>query len=313
MPVKTKYSKKNRKQYSRFDTKSRTKKVQRGGGFFWTSNKEEVARYLAYSTIQTLLPKQPSLSGKAKSFYILSQQRLHDYISDMLLRLYKLHKNESFKISGSSNKISGLSVYGKIKQIFDIPFKSTGTEEYGRKLYKRTNTSKGKSKSSISTDFLRVSDFMTLLNKAEYANIDTLENIKDRVCQNNTIQSSEIQFAKYIEPIKYKTSDPTNQTIYTLFGVCNNNILSYKAIPNLIYKYCTSVNHMIALLNKSITDKQQIKQIKQNYETSVTDIKNRIYLDDIATALFYFAMYKNSGSTQSSRTGVYGGYGYRRW
>jgi hypothetical protein len=74
---------------------------------------------------------------------------------------------------------------------------------------------------------------------------------------------------------------------------------------------------MIALLNKSITDKLQIKQIKQNYEASVTDIKNRVYLEDMATALFYFAMYKNSGSTQSSRTGVYGGYGggygYRGW
>ncbi len=307
MPVRNKHSKKNRKQYSRFDTNPRTKKVQRGGSFFWTSNEEEIARYLAHSAIQNILPTQASLTGKSKSFYIASQQRLHDYIAAMLLRLYKLHKNESFKISSSS--IGGLSVMGKIKQIFNIPVKSTGKEDYGRKLYERTNTSKNIAKSGISTDLLRVNDFIGLLNKSENTNIDTLENINNRVCKKNTIQSSEIQFAKYIEPIKYKTSDLNNQTIYTLFGVCNNNQLSYKTIPNIIYKFKTAVNNMLVILNKQIRDKAQIKQVKQTYEASVADIKNRVYLEDMATALFYFAMYKNSGSTQSSRTGVYGGYG----
>ena len=65
---------------------------------------------------------------------------------------------------------------------------------------------------------------------------------------------------------------------------------------------------MLAILNKQIRDKTQIKQIKQSYDSSVADIKNRLYLEDMATALFYFAMYKNSSNTQS-RTGGYGGYG----
>jgi hypothetical protein len=317
MPIKNKYSKKNKIAYSRFDTNPRTKKVQTGGGFLWiTYNEEEIARYLAHSAIQTILPTQASLTGKSKSFYIASQQRLHDYIAAMLLRLYKLHKNESFKISSSS--IGGLSVMGKIKQIFNIPVKSTGKEDYGRKLYERTNTSKNIAKSGISTDLLRVNDFVSLLNKSEFNKIDTHENIKDRICQNYSVQSSEIQLSKYIEPIKYKI-EQNSSTVYTLFGVCNNNQLTYKTIPNIIYKYKTAVNNILAILNKQIRDKAQIKQVKQNYETIVADIKNRVYLEDMATALFYFAMYKNSGSTQSSRTGGYsgygygGGYGYRGW
>jgi hypothetical protein len=300
--------------------KARTKKVQSGGGLFWTSNEEEIARFLAHSAVQSILPSQSSLTGKSKSFYILSQQRLHDYLAAMLYRLYKLHKNESFKISGSSNKVTGLSVYGKIKKIFEIPVKATGKEDYGRKLYERTDTSKDKSKSGITTDFLRVVDFLSILNKStDTYNITTHDNAKDRICQKYSIQSSEIQLAKYIEPVIYKIENGAS-TSYALFGVCNNNQLSYKVLPNIIYKYRTAVSNMIALYNKSVTDKNQIKQIKQNYESVMSDIKNRVYLEDMATALFYYAMYKNTSGSQSRTSGYtgygYGGYGYggyQRW
>ena len=295
--------------------KARTKKVQAGGGFFWTSNEEEVARFLAHSAVQSILPTQASLVGKSKNFYLLSQQRLHDYIAAMLYRLYKLHKNESFKISGSSNKITGLSIYGKIKKIFDIPVKATGKEDYGRKLYERTDTSKDKSMTGITTDFLRVNDFFAILNKSDNTyNTTTHDNAKDRICQRYSVQSSEIQLAKYIDPVTYKI-DNTSSTSYTLFGVCSNNQLSYKVLPNIIYKYRTSVSNMIALYNKSVTDKNQIKQIKQNYKSVMSDIKNRVYLEDMATSLFYYAMYKNTSSSQSrgygAGSGGYGGYGYR--
>lgn len=320
MSVRNKHSKKNRKQYSQFDTKPRTKKVQTGGGFFWTSNEEEIARYLAHSAVQTLLPNKTFTDKIKAKIYIASQQRIHDYLAAMIYRMYKLHKTEIIN-EHESQKENYIPV--KLKDIFNLPVKHNGKYDYGRKLYERTYTSKTKIPDAVTTTFIKINEFVALLNKNTSNNISTHETIKDRVCQNYSINTQSIN-TRYIEPIQYKL-DQSSNTLYTLFGICNSNQLTSKSIPNIIYKYMSSLTQIFnGVGNKKHRESSSYKQAKATYEETIASIKNRLYIEDMASALFYYSMYfkSNKINTQNYRYGVgigagqyayTGGYGYRGW
>jgi hypothetical protein len=307
MPIKNKYSKKNKTAYSRFDTNPRTKKVQNGGGFFWTSNEEEIARFLAHSAITSILPTK-SFTDKTKTkIYIAAQQRLFGYITAMIYRMYKFHKKEV--INEHEHQKSDYKPI-LIKDIFELPVKHNGKYAYGRKLYERTYTSKPQQQTAYTptTTSIKINEFITELNK-NTSQISTHDNIKDRVCQNYSSNTQTIQSTRYIAPLQYKLEQNSN-TIYTLFSKCNSNQLESKTIPNIIHKFISSLSIILNGVNdKRTRETASYKQAKVTFEETSSSMKNRLYIEDMATALFYYSMYYTSQKTnpQNYRHGV--GYG----
>lgn len=236
--------------------------------------------------------------------------------------MYKLHKKEV--INEHENQKTDYKPI-LIKDIFELPVKHNGKYAYGRKLYERTYTSKPQQQTAYTptTTSIKINEFITELNK-NTSQISTHDNIKDRICQNYSINTQTVQPTRYITPLQYKL-EQNSITIYTLFGKCNSNQLESKTIPNIIHKFISSLSIILNGVNdKRTRETASYKQAKVTFEETSNSMKNRLYIEDMATALFYYSMYYTSQKTNPSNykygvgygTGqyAYGGYGgYPRW
>jgi len=322
---------------------ARTKKVQTGSGFFWTSNEEEVARYLAHEGVRTVMTEIYSADKDKQKAYNLAKQVLHDYLAAMIYRMFKLHGNaiinsndlkkleNSLKNAhnkGLTTKIAEISnliqkfKYIKLKKVFELPVKHNGKFDYGRKLYEKTNTSKQQSSTKDIIKFIAITELLKFLNTDTYT-ITTLENLQNTLCKPNRYQNTPSETEKYIKPTLYKT-DNTSTTPNALFGVCNGDQLSSINVQNIIYSYVLSVKQIIAgINNKDYRNTDVYKKAKGLFEETTKLLKNRVNIEQMASALFYYSMYVANNTSQQQNAGGYvyggyhggyhGGYGYPRW
>lgn len=304
MPVRNKHSKKNRKQYSRFDTKSRTKKVQRGGSICWFNkcNELEVSRKYAGEAVEKIIPND---TGKSKSYVINAQRILHDYLTSVVYRMYKLYGNLPIKIK--TNRTSNPEY--KLEFIFKIPVKPDKETSYGKTTYVNTDTKDNKYLDRVSLfAFIDLYNYLMTLNNSprNITNNYTHEQVNSDICKklSDTIQ--------YIQPKYYKTSDTS---VYTIYGVCTSSNTTTKTIPNIIYKLKKAVNDVRDLLTNPSLYKKQKSQILSDYKSILSELKNRNYVEDLAFGLYYASMYSATTNSQGKLTASpYGEYrGYRGW
>lgn len=312
--------------------KARTKKVQRGGGFFWTNNAEKIACYLAHECIKTVMTDIYTDKDKQQA-YILTKQTLYDYLAAMIYRMYKLYKNEiinKYIKQAELNKLMDPQQLArlkpadierirklkdiKLKEIFELPVKHNGKYDFGRKLYEKTNTSKQPSNNNITTEFIAITEFVKFLN-SDTNNIKSLENIIHSQCQNtNRYQNNKSPAEKYIKPVLYKTDN--NSIANALFGICNGNTLTSINIQNIIYSYILSAKQIITgINNKAFRKTDPYIKFSATFKETTRLLKNRVNIEQMASALFYYSMYKsfNPGQQSDYRYGgyssLYGGYG----
>lgn len=307
MPVKTKYSKKNRKQYSRFGanvkTKSRTKKTMSGGSICWFNkcNELEVSRKYAGEAVEKIIPKD---TGKSKSYVINAQRILHDYLTSVVYRMYKLYGNNMIKIKTSRDR----SPEYKLEFIFKIPVKPDKETSYGKTTYVNTDTKETKYQDRVSLfAFIDLYNYLMTLNNSprNITNNYTHEQVNSDICKNLSYET------QYIQPKYYKTSDTS---VYTIYGVCTSSNTTTKTIPNIIYRLKKGVDGVRDLLANPSLYKKQKSQILSDYKSILSELKNRNYVEDLAFGLYYASMYSATTNSQGNLKAVpYGGssgYGY---
>lgn len=315
MPVRTKYSKKNGKQYSllglNVKTKSRTKKTMSGGSICWFNkcNELEVSRKYACEVVEKIIP---NYTGKYKTTYVINAQRiLHDYLTNVVYRMYKLYGSNTIKIKTNRN----MSPEYKLEFIFKIPVKPDKETSYGKTTYVHTDTKDTKYQDRIPLfAFIDLYNYLMTLNNSprNITNNYTHEQVNSDICKKTL--SHEPQ---YIQPKYYKTSDTS---VYTVYGVCTSSNTTTKTIPNIIYRLKKGVDGVRDLLANPSLYKKQKSQILSDYKSILSELKNRNYVEDLAFGLYYASMYSANANTQGNLkaspydgSSGYRGYGYREW
>lgn len=295
----------------------KTKKVMSGGGWFYPYNYEEVSRYYAEKVVSSIIPdnKDP----KTKEYTTTIQRLLYDYIEAILIRLYKLHRQEKFSIVSSSG-ITEIT----IKDIFDVPVKKSNQKTtYDKPSYLNTDTKKDKNTTrNTKIEFIPATQFFNILSKIDYSYLSRSTDIIDL----NTIITyvSQRQHSyystdsnNYLNPITYKSA---KDMLSTIFPRVTNGTIEYKSIPHMLAKVKSALDNRIRRANNP-KGVPKNNTYKQDFKDIIKYLKSKQNIEDIATALFYASMYKyfkkldtitpETYNTNSSSYQQQGFYGYR--
>ena len=179
---------------------------------------------------------------------INAQRILHDYLTSVVYRMYKLYGNLPIKIK--TNQTSNPEY--KLEFIFKIPVKPDNETSYGKTTYVHTDTKDNKYKDRILLfEFIDLYNYLITLNNSprNITNNYTHEQVNSDICKNLS------DTTQYIQPKYYKTSDTS---VYTIYGVCTPSNTTTKTIPNIIYKLKKAVNDVSDLFaNPSLYKKQK--------------------------------------------------------